>query len=88
MGRGEGLGEVGAGLALPPDPRPRHPPLPPSGERGTQGQRWTQMEPNSPPPSTKGSPKQLHKDRQGAEPAPPDGEGDRAPGMEHRGLGG
>lgn len=70
MGRGEGLGEMGEGLALPP-PRAQAPTSSTFwGERGTGSEvdpEGTQL--TSPSPA-KGSPKQRHKDRQGAEPAP------------------
>lgn len=69
MGRGEGLGEMGEGLAL-PLPRAQAPTSSTFWGERAQGQRWTQIEPNSPPPPTKGPPKQQHEDWQGAEPAP------------------
>lgn len=69
MGRGEGLGEMGEGLALPP-PRAQAPTSSTFwGERGT----GSEVDPDRTQltsPTHQWSPKQQHKDWQGAEPAP------------------
>lgn len=85
-GRG-GAGRDGGGASPPPDPGPKHPPLPPSEERGAQGQRWTQREPNSPPPAHQRSPKAAAQGQAGGRACPPTLRGTGPPGREHRGLG-
>lgn len=85
-GRG-GAGRNGGGASPPPTQGPGthlfHL-LGREGHRVRGGPRWN---PTHLPPPTKRSPKQQHKDRQGAEPAPQLGGGQGPPGMEHRGGG-
>lgn len=87
MGRGEGLGEMGEGLALPP-PRAQAPTSSTFwGERGT----GSEVGPDGTRPTSPHPPKgpQSSGTRTGrGQSLPPSCKGDRAPGAQSRGMGG